>query len=63
MNTETRNFIITLLAEGNPIWYVAAVVKLAPHTVYTIARTAGYPDAAKLRSAAYALRTTARAAA
>jgi hypothetical protein len=47
-NTASQ-MIVTMLAEGNPVWYVAAMVKMSSHDVYVIGREAGYPDRAKLR--------------
>jgi hypothetical protein len=55
--------IITMLAEGNPVWYVAAMVNMRSHDVYMIGRAAGYPDKAKLRRAVWAEQNRTRAAA
>jgi hypothetical protein len=52
-DTNERQLIITMLAEGNPVWYVAAMVNKHSHDVYLIGRTAGYPDRAKLRRAVW----------
>ncbi|MFI5712303.1 hypothetical protein [Kribbella sp. NPDC051620] len=46
--------IVTMLAEGNPVWYVAGMVNMRSHDVYLIGRAAGYPDKAKLRRAVWA---------
>lgn len=51
--TNERQMVITMLAEGNPVWYVAAMVNKRSHEVYLIGRAAGYPDRTKLRSAAW----------
>lgn len=51
-NTE-RQMIITMLAEGNPVWFVAGMVHKSSHEVYLIGRSAGYPDRVKLRTAVY----------
>ncbi|WP_350274002.1 hypothetical protein [Kribbella sp. HUAS MG21] len=56
ITTDTRNMIVTMLAEGNPVWYVAAMVKMRNHDVYLVGREAGYPDKAKLRRAVWAAR-------
>ncbi|TDU91716.1 hypothetical protein EV138_5328 [Kribbella voronezhensis] len=50
----TRQMIVTMLAEGNPVWFVAAMVNMRSHDVYEIGRAAGYPDKAKLRRAVWA---------
>lgn len=52
-NTASQ-MIVTMLAEGNPVWYVAAMVKMSSHDVYVIGRDAGYPDKVKLRRAVWA---------
>jgi hypothetical protein len=49
--SEERRMIITMLAEGNPVWFVAAMVNKRSHDVYLIGRSAGYPDRARLRRA------------
>jgi len=51
--TTERRMIITMLAEGNPVWYVAAMVNKRSHDVYLIGCSAGYPDRAKLRRAVW----------
>jgi len=53
---DTTAMIITMLAEGNPVWYVAAMVNMRSHDVYEIGHAAGYPDKAKLRCALLAQR-------
>jgi hypothetical protein len=50
----THQMIVTMLAEGNPVWFVAAMVNMRSHDVYEIGRAAGYPDKAKLRRAVWA---------
>ncbi len=58
MNTTTDStvttMIVTMLAEGSPVWYVAGMVNMRSHDVYVIGRAAGYPDKAKLRRALWA---------
>ncbi|HEY4569531.1 MAG TPA: hypothetical protein VIH10_08700, partial [Kribbella sp.] len=56
IDTATQNMIITMLAEGSPVWYVAGMVNMRSHDVYVIGRSAGYPDKAKLRRAVWAAR-------
>jgi hypothetical protein len=51
---STDQMIVTMLAEGNPVWFVAAMVNMRSHDVYEIGRAAGYPDKAKLRRAVWA---------
>jgi hypothetical protein len=46
-----RKTIVTQLAEGKPVWYVAAVTKAHAHDVYTVGVSHGYPDQARLRQA------------
>ena len=53
-DTATTNLIITMLAEGSPVWFVAGMVNMRSHDVYVIGRAAGYPDKAKLRRAVWA---------
>jgi hypothetical protein len=48
--------IISMLAEGSPVWYVAGMVNMRSHDVYVIGREAGYPDKAQLRRAVWAAR-------
>ncbi|GAA1663183.1 hypothetical protein GCM10009745_01030 [Kribbella yunnanensis] len=55
----TNTMIITMLAEGNPVWYVAAMVNMRSHDVYEIGHAAGYPDKTKLRCALLAARRAA----
>ncbi|WP_329002374.1 hypothetical protein OHA18_04600 [Kribbella sp. NBC_00709] len=56
ITTDTRNMIISMLAEGSPVWYVAGMVKMRSHDVYAVGRDAGYPDKAQLRRAVWAAR-------
>ncbi|TWD74847.1 hypothetical protein FB561_6281 [Kribbella amoyensis] len=64
MNENAANqMIVTMLAEGNPVWYVAAMVNMRSHDVYMIGRAAGYPDQAKLRHAVWARQNRTRTAA
>jgi hypothetical protein len=51
---STHQMIVTMLAEGNPVWFVAAMVNMRSHDVYEIGRAAGYPDKTKLRRAVWA---------
>ncbi|MEV8375678.1 hypothetical protein AB0P21_23280 [Kribbella sp. NPDC056861] len=53
---SAHQMIVTMLAEGNPVWYVAAMVNMRSHDVYLIGKAAGYPDKAKLRRAVWARR-------
>jgi len=62
-DTTANQMIVTMLAEGNPVWYVAAMVNMRSHDVYVIGRAAGYPDKAKLRRAVWADRNRTRQAA
>lgn len=48
-NTEHRA-IVTLLATGKPVWYVAAVTKTHSHDVHAIGASYGYPDRDRLRA-------------
>ncbi len=59
MSATTVTTIVTMLAEGRPVWYVAAVTKVHAHEVHTVGMRYGYPSAAKLRQAADCLVTTA----
>jgi len=60
---NAQQMIITMLAEGNPVWFVAAMVNMRSHDVYMIGRAAGYPDKAKLRRAVWARQQSERLAA
>ncbi|GAA1603712.1 hypothetical protein GCM10009804_70110 [Kribbella hippodromi] len=54
ISADVRNMIITMLAEGSPVWYVAGMVNMRSHDVYVIGHAAGYPDKTKLRRAVWA---------
>ncbi len=41
--------IVAMLAEGSPVWYVAAVTKSDRHHAYTVGTRYGYPDRAELK--------------
>ena len=56
ISSATENMIVTMLAEGSPVWYVAGMVNMRSHDVYEVGRAAGYPDRAKLRMAVLANR-------
>lgn len=60
VDTATTTMIVTMLAEGSPVWYVAGMVKMRSHDVYMIGRAAGYPDKAKLRRAVWAQKNRTR---
>ncbi|MFI6677834.1 hypothetical protein [Kribbella sp. NPDC050470] len=59
-DTATTNLIITMLAEGSPVWFVAGMVNMRSHDVYVIGRAAGYPDKSKLRRAVWAQKNRTR---
>ena len=59
MSATTVTTIVTMLAQGRPVWYVAAVTKVHAHEVHTVGMRYGYPSPAKLRQAADCLVTTA----
>lgn len=46
--------VVVMLAEGNPVWYVAAQVRRHSADVERLAESYGYPDARRLRRAATA---------
>jgi len=48
-----RQIVIELLAQGKPVWYVAAMLNKDRHEVYLIGRSEGYPDLLKLRRIAW----------
>jgi hypothetical protein len=60
VDTATTTMIVTMLAEGSPVWYVAGMVNMRSHDVYVIGRAAGYPDKAKLRRAIWAQKNRTR---
>jgi lactam utilization protein B len=49
--TAEHTTIVTMLAAGKPVWYVAAVTKAHAHDVYAVGATYGYPDRNRLRQA------------
>jgi hypothetical protein len=49
--TTEHKTIVTLLAAGKPVWYVAAVTKTHSHDVYAVGASYGYPDRTRLRQA------------
>jgi hypothetical protein len=51
-HTAADRMIVTMLAEGHPVWYVAAMVGRHSHQVEAIAESHGYPDRRRLRRAA-----------
>jgi hypothetical protein len=55
---ETR-MVVVMLAEGNPVWYVAAQMRRHSADVQQLAESYGYPDARRLRRAAAQLTRTA----
>lgn len=58
-----QQMIVTMLAEGNPVWFVAGMVNMRSHDVYVIGRAAGYPDKFKLCRAVWATQQRQRLAA
>jgi hypothetical protein len=50
--TADRRMVITMLAEGHPVWFVAAQVTRHSRDVEAVAKQHGYPDPASLRRAA-----------
>jgi hypothetical protein len=53
--TADRRMVITMLAEGHPVWFVAAQVRRHSRDVEAVAKQHGYPDPARLRRAAVRL--------
>ncbi len=49
--TAEHTTIVTMLAAGKPVWYVAAVTKAHAHDVYAVGAAYGYPDRNRLRQA------------
>lgn len=49
--TPEHQTIVTMLAEGSPVWYVAAVTKSHRHYVYSVGTQYGYPNRATLKAA------------
>jgi hypothetical protein len=52
MSANTVTTIVTMLAQGRPVWYVAAVTKLRVHEVHSVGVQHGYPYPDRLRRAA-----------
>ena len=50
--TPEHRTIVTMLAGGSPVWYVAAVTKSDRHHVYVVGTQYGYPNRATLKRAA-----------
>ena len=55
MSTNTVTTIITMLAQGRPVWYVAAVTKLHVYEVHAVGVQHGYPYKDRLRRAAHGM--------
>ena len=53
--TADRRMVVTMLAEGHPVWFVAAQVRRHSRDVEAVARQRRYPDPASLRRAAFRL--------
>jgi hypothetical protein len=51
MSTSTVTTIVSMLAQGRPVWYVAAVTKLRVHEVHAVGVQHGYPHPDRLRQA------------
>jgi hypothetical protein len=49
--TTEHKTIVTVLAAGKPVWYVAAVTKSHTHDVYSVGASYRYPDQIRLRQA------------
>ena len=47
--TPEHRTIVTMLAEGRPVWYVAAVTKIDRHHAYAIGTQYGYPNRTTLK--------------
>jgi hypothetical protein len=60
--TSENRMIVTMLAAGQPVWYVAAVTNKHSHTVHQVGTSYGYPDRTKLRQAVARWATTSAAA-
>ena len=57
-STPEHRTIVTMLAEGSPVWYVAAVTKSHRHYVYSVGTEFGYPDRATLKRSLRQLSTS-----
>jgi len=55
--TPERLTIVAMLAEGRPVWYVAAVTKSDRHHGYAVGAKYGYPDRATLKRSLHQLTT------
>jgi hypothetical protein len=51
-STSERRMVVVMLAEGHPVWYVAAQVRRHSSDVQELAESHGFPDARRLRRAA-----------
>jgi hypothetical protein len=49
--------IVAMLADGRPVWYVAAVTKSHRHHVHAVGVRYGYPNRATLKQALVELAT------
>jgi hypothetical protein len=47
--TPEHRTIVTMLAEGRPVWYVAAVTKSDRHYAYAVGTQYGYPNRTMLK--------------
>lgn len=52
MSTTTVSTIVSMLAQGKPVWYVAAVTKRHMNEVHAVGVRHGYPYPDRLRRAA-----------
>lgn len=51
ITTAEHRRIVSMLAAGQPVWYVAATMKVHRHEVHRIGAHYGYPDRNRLRDA------------
>jgi hypothetical protein len=49
LTTPEHRTIVAMLAEGSPVWYVAAVTKSDRHHAYAVGARYGYPDREALK--------------
>jgi hypothetical protein len=49
--TREQRLIVTMLADGSPVWYVAAVTKKDRHSTYLVGVQHGYPHRGALKRA------------
>jgi hypothetical protein len=49
LTTPEHRTIVAMLAEGSPVWYVAAVTKSDRHHAYAVGARYGYPDRQALK--------------